>query len=68
MALRGVTEPVLRVLGRWESDAVNLYIDLPVTSLENASRLLTAEADRFREADLKAAASSTGASRWVLEF
>jgi hypothetical protein len=68
LALRGVAEPVLRLLGRWESDAVNLYIDLPVTSLELASKMMAAEAERFREADLKAAASPAGEHRWVLDF
>jgi hypothetical protein len=70
LALRGVAEPVLRLLGRWESDAVNLYIDLPVTCLEGASHMMTSEAARFRDADLKAAASPAahGARRWILDL
>lgn len=68
LALRGVTQPVLRLLGRWESDAVNLYIDLPVTSLKEASKVMTAEAARFREADLRAAASPLAGSKWVFDL
>jgi hypothetical protein len=68
LALRGVAEPVLRLLGRWESDAVNLYIDLPVSSLEHASKIMAAEADRFRDADLKAACAPSEGSRWVFDF
>ena len=68
LALRGVREPVLRLLGRWESDAVNLYIALPVESLKGASELMTMDPERYREVDLAAAASPASVDRWVNEL
>jgi hypothetical protein len=65
LALRGVRESVLRLLGRWVSDAVNLYIALPVTSLKQASKILTVETDRFRRADLAAAGSIKSVEPWL---
>jgi len=65
LALRGVAEPVLRLLGRWESDAVNLYIALPVQSLAEASKVMVSTPERFREADLAAASSAAAAEKWA---
>lgn len=65
LALRGVRESVLRLLGRWVSDAVNLYISLPVDSLKHASRVMVTDPDRFKKADLDAAASVTSVDPWV---
>ena len=65
LALRGVAEPVLRLLGRWESDAVNLYIALPVQSLAEASKVMVRRPERFREADLAAASSAAAAEKWA---
>lgn len=68
LALRGVREPVLRLLGRWESDAVNLYIALPVESLKDASELMTLNPERFKALDLAAAATPTSVEQWVNEL
>ena len=57
LALRGVRESVLRMLGRWKSDAVNLYIEVPVDSLRHASHVMAMTPDAYRHADLAAAGS-----------
>lgn len=65
LALRGVRESVLRLLGRWVSDAVNLYIALPVQSLKQASAIMTFDPGRFKQADMEAASSIKSVDPWL---
>lgn len=65
LALRGVRESVLRMLGRWKSDAVNLYIEVPVDSFRLASQIMAQAPDEFKAADLAAAGSLTKAAEMV---
>jgi len=68
LALRGVRESVLRMLGRWKSDAVNLYIEVPVVSFHKASKIMTMSPECYRDADLAAAGSLTDTGKMVTEL
>lgn len=68
LALRGVRESVLRMLGRWKSDAVNLYIEVPVNSFRIASRVMTMSPECYKAADLAAAGTLASTGEMVMSL
>ena len=68
LALRGVRESILRMLGRWKSDAVNLYIEVPVDSLQKASQIMAMTPETYRHADLAAAGSLSPLGEMVMDL
>lgn len=65
LALRGVPSHVVKMLGRWASDAYRIYMDTPPTTLSAWSKLMSSATTEHSTADIDASLRpSAGPKLW----
>jgi hypothetical protein len=65
LALRGVEERLLQLMGRWKSDSYKLYLTTPMETFQSTAMMLQQTNPDLKERDLAAAAATEHAPPWV---